>query len=359
MTAFRKLLLFALFLTFDLIMFGTFVRVTDAGLGCPDWPGCYGKVSPLGALDTIRAEAAQRPDGPVTVFKAWVEMLHRYVAAGLGLIVIALAVMASRLARSTREGRAAQPASMAPGVALAWFTLAWIILQGIFGAWTVTLKLKPLVVTAHLLGGMMLFALLLAQAVRVVGHPRVGRAAAAYGGWASLALAALFVQIALGGWVSTNYATLACRDFPTCQGVWWPPMDFAAGFELWRPLGVSGDGAALPFQALTAIHYVHRLFAVVVFAVAGGLAWRVRRIEGLERVAFGLLAVLAAQLATGLTNIFLDWPLVAAVLHTGGAAALLGLLLMVKFRVRAAVGTLSDRARAGPSSDVPPVRAGT
>jgi len=361
MPAFRKLLFFALFLTFDLIMFGAFVRVTDAGLGCPDWPGCYGKASPLGALDTIRAEAAQRPDGPVTVFKAWVEMLHRYVAAGLGLIVIALAVMASRLARtgSGSGSGLAQRDALAPGVALAWFTLVWIILQGIFGAWTVTLKLKPLVVTAHLLGGMLLFALLLAQAVRVAGHPPVGRAAAGYGRWASIALVALFVQIALGGWVSTNYATLACRDFPTCQGVWWPPMDFAAGFELWRPLGVSGDGAALPFQALTAIHFAHRLFAFVVFAVVGGLAWRIRRIEGLERVATGLLAVLALQLATGLTNIFLDWPLAAAVLHTGGAAALLGLLLMVKFRIRAAAGIPSDRARAGPSPDPRLARAGT
>jgi cytochrome c oxidase assembly protein subunit 15 len=349
MRAFRKLLFFALFLTFDLIMFGTFVRVTDAGLGCPDWPGCYGKVTPLGAIETIRAEAAARPHGPVTEFKAWVEMLHRYVAAGLGLIVIALAVMATRLAR--------RAPGAAPGVALAWFTLAWIILQGIFGAWTVTLKLKPLVVTAHLLGGMILFGLLLAQATRVAGHPPVAREAGRYVGWATLALAMLFVQIALGGWVSTNYATLACRDFPTCQGAWWPTMDFEAGFELWRRLGVSGDGQALPFAALTAIHYAHRLFAYAVFAVVGGVAWRIRRVGGLERIGAGLLAVLALQLATGLTNIFLDWPLAAAVLHTGGAAALLGLLLMLNFRARAALrpAAAPDASRTAPRSD-PPAR---
>ena len=356
MPAFRKQLFFALFLTFDLIMFGAFVRITDAGLGCPDWPGCYGKVSPLGALDSIRAEAAQRPDGPVTVFKAWVEMLHRYVAAGLGLIIIALAVMATRLRRQERGGgagegapaTAAGPPSMAPGVALAWFTLFWIILQGIFGAWTVTLKLKPLVVTVHLLGGMLLFALLLAQAVRVAGHPPIGRDAARHVAWAGIALAVLFVQIALGGWVSTNYATLACQDFPTCQQVWWPDMDFSAGFELWRRLGVTGTGDALPFQALTAIHFTHRLFALLVFAVVGALAWRIRRIEGMARVAWALLAVLALQLATGLTNIFLDWPLAAAVLHTGGAAALLGLVLLINFRARAAAALPSDRARTGP-----------
>jgi cytochrome c oxidase assembly protein subunit 15 len=367
MSAFRKLLFFALFLTFDLIMFGAFVRVTDAGLGCPDWPGCYGKATPLGALDTIRAEAAARPQGPVTEFKAWVEMLHRYVAAGLGLIVIALAVMATRLARRAREpgppgpspGRTAAPATAAPGVpphvALAWFTLAWIILQGIFGAWTVTLKLKPLVVTAHLLGGMILFGLLLAQATRVAGHPPVAREAGRYVGWAALALALLFVQIALGGWVSTNYATLACSDFPTCQGAWWPTMDFEAGFELWRRLGVTGEGDALPFAALTAIHYTHRLFAYVVLAVVGTVAWRIRRVDGLERVGTGLLAVLALQLATGLTNIFLDWPLAAAVLHTGGAAALTGLLLVLNFRARAAarLPVALDAARAAPLTDPP------
>jgi cytochrome c oxidase assembly protein subunit 15 len=376
MRAFRRLLFFALFLTFDLIMFGAFVRVTDAGLGCPDWPGCYGKLTPLGALETIRAEAAERPHGPVTEFKAWVEMLHRYVAAGLGLIVIALAVMATRLARQAR-GAAAGGASRAPfadgldapsggvppGVALAWFTLAWIILQGAFGAWTVTLKLKPLVVTAHLLGGMILFGLLLAQATRVAGHPPVAREAGRYVGWAALALAMLFVQIALGGWVSTNYATLACRDFPTCQGAWWPTMDFEAGFELWRRLGVTGDGQALPFAALTAIHYAHRLFAYAVFVVVGGVAWRIRRVGGLERVGTGLLAVLALQLATGLTNIFLDWPLAAAVLHTGGAAALMGLLLMLNFRARAAVRlpAAADASRPATLSDPPagpPARAG-
>ena len=381
MRAFRKLLFFAAFLTFDLIMFGAFVRVTDAGLGCPDWPGCYGKITPLGALETIRAEAAERPHGPVTEFKAWVEMLHRYVAAGLGLIVIALAVMATRLARRAREAAAlagtraagsgsggagvggALSGGAPPGVALAWFTLAWIILQGIFGAWTVTLKLKPLVVTAHLLGGMILFGLLLAQATRVAGHPPVSREAGRYVGWAALALAMLFVQIALGGWVSTNYATLACRDFPTCQGAWWPTMDFEAGFELWRRLGVSGDGQALPFAALTAIHYAHRLFAYAVFLVVGGVAWRIRRVAGLERVGAWLLGVLALQLATGLTNIFLDWPLAAAVLHTGGAAALLGLLLVLNFRARAAarLPAASDASCPATLSDPPagpPARAG-
>lgn len=318
MTLFRRLLVFAAFLTFDLIMFGAFVRITDAGLGCPDWPGCYGQITPIGAMDAIQAETALRPDGPVTVFKAWVEMLHRYIAAGLGVLVIALAIMASRLA--------------GPSARLAWFTLFWIILQGAFGAFTVTLKLMPLVVTLHLLGGMILFGLLLAQWVRV--RPATPALSAVLGAsglrpLVTIALVVLLWQIALGGWVSTNYATLACRDFPLCQGSLWPDMDFRAGFELWRRLGYRGDDQALPFQALTAIHFVHRLFAGVVFVVAGTLALRLRR-SVLSRSSGNLiLAVLALQAVTGLTNIFLDWPLVAAVLHTGGAAALLGLLLMV------------------------------
>ena len=318
MTLFRRLLFFAVFLTFDLIMFGAFVRVTDAGLGCPDWPGCYGKITPIGAIDSIRAETALRPDGPVTVFKAWVEMLHRYIAAGLGVLVILLAIMASRLP--------------GPSARLAWFTLFWIILQGAFGAFTVTLKLMPLVVTLHLLGGMILFGLLLAQWVRVRPATPALTATSGASGFrplVTIALAVLLCQIALGGWVSTNYATLACRDFPLCQGSLWPDMNFRAGFELWRRLGYQGDDQALPFQALTAIHFVHRLFAGVVFIVVGALALRLRRSELSRPIGNLILAVLALQVVTGLTNIFLDWPMAAAVLHTGGAAALMGLLLMV------------------------------
>ena len=294
------------------------MRVTDASLGCPDWPGCYGKASPIGAMTQIREAAQALPDGPVTVFKAWVEMLHRYVAAGLGLIIIALVVLAHRDA--TRRA----------SVGLAWLTLAWILLQGAFGSWTVTLKLQPAIVTAHLLGGMVLFGLLVAQWVRVRQHegltglsPGVRRLA-----WGAGLV--LFVQIMLGGWVSTNYATLACEDFPTCQGQWWPVADFARGFEVWRPLGRSADGTALPFQALTAIHLTHRLWAVVALICLGGLAWRLRR-EDL-RLARTLGGLLVLQWITGLTNIFLDWPLLAAVVHTGGAAGLLGVTLMVALR---------------------------
>ena len=350
-TVYSRLLLFALFLTFDLIMFGAFVRITDAGLGCPDWPGCYGKATPLGALDAIRAEAAVRPDGPVTVFKAWVEMLHRYIAAGLGLIVIGLAVAATRARRDSAVKRP-------PGVWLAWFTLAWIILQGAFGALTVTLKLQPAIVTAHLLGGMVLFGLLVAQWSRIAG-PTVMQDAQPLRRLAWAALAVLFVQIALGGWVSTNYATLACQSFPSCQGQWWPPMDFARGFELWRPLGVSADGQALPFQALTAIHMVHRLWAGLAFLMIGWLAVRALSTPAVRLYGQLLVALLVLQALTGLTNVFLDWPLVAAVAHTGGAAGLLGVGLVVAFASAVPSPARPAESRFGhtPQPDAPPRQA--
>ena len=356
--AWRRLLAVALFLTFDLIMFGAFVRVTDAGLGCPDWPGCYGKATPLGALENIRTEAAERPDGPVTVFKAWVEMLHRYIAAVLGLIVIALVILARRTVSRAGVSRAKPVPATAraplPSVALAWFTLAWILMQGAFGALTVTMKLQPAIVTLHLLGGMGLFALLVAQWARtdapVPALPGEAARARQLAPLALGALALLWVQIALGGWVSTNYATLACRDFPMCQGQWWPPADFARGFELWRALGMSGDGRALPFQALTAIHLTHRCFAFVVFAVLGLLAWRLQGVAVLRRYGHALAAVLVLQAVTGLTNIFLDWPLAAAVAHTGGAAALVGLLVVVAFVCRSARVSMDVSAQWPPSS---------
>ncbi|MBA3477873.1 MAG: COX15/CtaA family protein, partial [Lautropia sp.] len=186
---------------------------------------------------------------------------------------------------------------------------------------------------------------------RISHHPPVSPDAARYRPWGAVALLLLFVQIALGGWVSSNYATLACRDFPLCQGSWWPSMDVAAGFEIWRPLGKTADGAGLPFPALTAIHYAHRLMAYGVLAVLGVLAWRVRRVAGLERVGRWLLLMLLAQLITGLTNIFLDWPMAAAVLHTGGATALVGGLLMLNFR--AGMGSRTATWRAIPAPALP------
>lgn len=334
---FRRLLWITLFVTFDLIIFGAFVRLADAGLGCPDWPGCYGHLSPIGAMDDIRAEVAVLPDGPVTVFKAWVEMLHRYVASALGLMVIALVWLCWRWRRQARalghQGRYAD-GGFAPSWWLAVLTLLWIILQGLFGMWTVTLRLQPVVVTAHLMGAMVLFMMLMAQWNRVAAQPVVDREAHAFRHAARVVVLLILVQVALGGWVSSNYAALACQDFPLCRGSLWPTMDLARGFELWRPLGMQGDGSLLPFDALVAIHYVHRLMAYGVFVAAGWLAWKTRHVAGVRHLARWLGAVLLAQLTTGLANVFLGWPLLAALLHSAGAAALVAIAFMLDFRVR-------------------------
>ena len=310
----RALTLLTLFLTFDLVLFGAFTRLTDSGLGCPDWPGCYGSASPVGAHASISAAQQAMPTGPVTHSKAWVEMIHRYLATAVGVLILVLAVT------SWIERRRL---SISP--AWAWLTLFWVCLQGAFGALTVTMKLFPAIVTLHLLGGMVLLALLRAQSVAydlgVQGHaPLVlGRPARRA---LLLVYALLWLQIALGGWVSTNYAVLACDTFPTCQGGWWPPMNLSEGFTVWRELGMNADGQPITFAALTGIHYVHRLCAYLVLAALVGLAWQLWSRPGARPSARWLLALAGLQLATGLSNVVLDWPLLSAVGHTGGAAAL-------------------------------------
>jgi len=316
----RALTLVTLFLTFDLVLFGAFTRLTDSGLGCPDWPGCYGNASPFGAVHQITQAQTAMPTGPVTHGKAWIEMIHRYLATGVGALLTVLMGWSLLAVRRLRRSDPAQARLVAPGWAA--LTFAWVCLQGAFGALTVTMKLYPAIVTGHLLGGIGLLALLAVQTRRHAPQPLVLSATLRAAVWAVLGLVVL--QVALGGWVSTNYAVLACQDVPTCQGQWWPPMDFEAGFTLKRGLGVQADGSALPFAALTAIHVTHRIGAVVVLTVLGLLMAALR--QPAPRYARGLLAIAALQLLTGLSNIVLGWPLLAAVAHTGGAAALVTLL---------------------------------
>ena len=322
----RALTLVTLFLTFDLVLFGAFTRLTDSGLGCPDWPGCYGSVSPLGAHADIHAAQTAMPTGPVTFGKAWIEMVHRYLATGVGVLITVLAITSWTLA--LRGRRAISP----------WWatvTLVWVCMQGAFGALTVTMKLYPAIVTLHLLGGLGLLALLAAQ-TEVQQRSTLSMSPGLYRG--CLAVAALsLLQIALGGWVSTNYAVLACSDFPTCQGSWWPQMDFSQGFRVWRELGAGVDGY-LPFAALTAIHFVHRLGALVILLAIAALAWRLHASGNtvLRRWALALLGVALWQLVSGLSNVVLGWPIVAAVAHTAGAAALVVLLTMLIARARQA-----------------------
>ena len=343
----HALTLVTLFLTFDLVLFGAFTRLSDSGLGCPDWPGCYGHASPMGAQADIAVAQSAMPTGPVTRGKAWIEMVHRYLATGVGVLILVLAV-ASWLAPGRKLAARSAGAAMnaAPNVAsnatatrpwLATGTLVWVCVQGAFGALTVTMKLFPAIVTLHLMGGLVLLALLCMQVVRqnqsqtgttpVPVSPAVRTLI-----WATFAL--LVVQIALGGWVSTNYAVLACNEFPRCQNSWWPEMDFDQGFQIWRRLGFTQQGEHISFAALTAIHYAHRMMAAVLLVAGAVLAWVLNGVQGsvdpgargsvsaLRAPSRWIAALIGLQLATGLSNVVLDWPLLAALLHTGGAGAL-------------------------------------
>jgi cytochrome c oxidase assembly protein subunit 15 len=337
----HALTLVTLFLTFDLILFGAFTRLTDSGLGCPDWPGCYGSASPVGARAHIAAAQEALPSGPVTHGKAWIEMVHRYLATGVGALITLLAVSAWWMRRTHGQRD--------PGMHwLATATLVWVCVQGAFGALTVTMGLFPAIVTLHLLGGYTLLALLVWQAVR--GGRLYGLVAApaelspAMRAGVSVAVLVLVLQAASGAWVSTNYAVLACTEFPKCQGVWWPDMDFAQAFQWWRPLGLDAQGESISFQAITAIHFVHRLAAVVTVTVLLALAARLYRTPTMRTAAKWLAALVLLQVATGLSNVVLGWPLVAAVAHTGGAAAMVGVLVWVLARTSATVAVLVPSA---------------
>jgi cytochrome c oxidase assembly protein subunit 15 len=343
----RVLTLLTLFLTFDLVLFGAFTRLTDSGLGCPDWPGCYGSASPLGAKQEISQAQAAMPTGPVTPAKAWIEMIHRYLATGVGVLIMTLALATWVVWRRAKQN----PGQLLPAVTPLWpaVTLVWVCLQGAFGALTVTMKLFPLIVTVHLLGGMGLLALLRAQSVRYAlasGELRQTLLPTALRVLLLAGTALLWWQIALGGWVSTNYAVLACTEFPSCQGSYWPPMDFKQGFTLWRELGQLQSGESISFQALTAIHYVHRLMSYVLIPVLMVLAWWLGR-AGLRGTSRALALLLAWQFFSGLSNVVLGWPLVAAVAHTAGAAGLVMVLTGAISSTRAAAAHQPTRLNTG------------
>jgi len=323
---YQALVVITLFLSFDLVLFGAFTRLTDSGLGCPDWPGCYGNASPVGATHDIALAQSAMPGGPVTHSKAWIEMVHRYMATSVGALITLMVILAWR-------GRKADPANAVNP----WWptaTLLWVCVQGAFGALTVTMKLFPAIVSLHLLGGYTLLALLMAQAAhgdprRFIRHGATSPAPSWVFSCGVVALLMLTVQAASGAWVSTNYAVLACTEFPGCQGVMWPPMDWQSALEIWRPLGLTASGEHLSFQALTAMHIGHRLLAGLTALLLCSLAWALWKHSALKKQAKWLAGLLALQLATGLSNVGLGWPLLAAVLHTGGAGALVMVLVWV------------------------------
>ncbi|CAD5106685.1 COX15/CtaA family protein [Zestomonas carbonaria] len=337
-----RLALFATLLATVVVLLGAYTRLTHAGLGCPDWPGCYGFLGvPMSEHKQALAEA-RFPDAPVEVAKGWYEMIHRYFAGTLGLVILALAVQALR-----RRDEPGQP------LKLPLLLLGLVILQAAFGMWTVTLKLWPQVVTAHLLGGFATLALLFLLTLRLSGaFPALPALSTRLRALAGVALALVIGQIALGGWVSSNYAAVACVDLPTCHGEWWPAMDFANGFHLTQHIGPNYLGGQLDSDARTAIHMSHRLGALLVTLVLLVLAWRLHA-AGLGRLAALLVLALAAQVGLGISNVLLHLPLPVAVAHNGGGAALLLALVLVNYRLRSMrAGASAAREPAGPAGTV-------
>ncbi len=327
---FQKLNWVLVFMTFDLIVFGAFTRLTDSGLGCPDWPGCYGTSNPFHALGDIQQAESALPTGPVTVMKAWIEMIHRYLAMTVGALIL----VQVGLAFSKLKSLGKTPLLGSLGL------LLLVCVQGVFGAWTVTLKLQPIIVTMHLMLALVLLACLTAYAQQTweddstsVHTLRIRPLPASLLFTAFIVLA---IQIFLGAWVSTNYAVLACPDFPTCLGSVWPETNWAEGFSLWRPLGLNAQGEFISPVALQTIHWAHRLFAVVVLLVLGALGWKALQLStpvlsGLGRLAKLLLAILILQVLTGISNVVFQWPLLAALLHTAGSAALVFCLVRMGY----------------------------
>jgi cytochrome c oxidase assembly protein subunit 15 len=344
MTLFRRLTSAALLLCMVVVVFGAYVRLSDAGLGCPDWPGCYGHLTVPSADEHVAQAQQQFPDRPVHAGKAWKEMIHRYLASTLGFLVLLLALL------SFRPGH---PRLLPRGL------LVLVIFQGLLGMWTVTWLLKPLAVTAHLLGGMATLALLFWLWLDLRGVAAAAPAAApslaqrldphagefrnereAHAGWdaggdapaaprglrlaSGVALALLAGQIFLGGWTSSNYAALACPDLPTCHGTMTPELDLGEAFTLWRGLGQSYEHGVLDSRARVTIHWLHRIGALAVSVVLVALAsWLWHGLTHLRRYGQLIIAVLTVQAVIGALMVVLQLPLPLAAAHNAGAALLL------------------------------------
>lgn len=323
---FKALCIFAAVLALCVVVLGAYVRLTDAGLGCPDWPGCYGTLTVPESEAAIQKAQTAYPESTIEVGKAWREMLHRYLAGTLGLIVLALFLIAWRNKHNPylRENVSTRFTTT--------FLLILISFQAMLGMWTVTMLLKPAIVSAHLLGGMATLATLVwltyrqyaaSMIVMPTGLKRFVR----------VAVVVLFVQLFLGGWTSTNYAALACTDFPTCHGAWWPSMDFKDAFHLYRELGQNAEGGMLSLASLTAIQWAHRLGALITLLYLGALSVLLMQRQGLKQLGLLLMAALFMQITLGIANLVLHLPLVLAVMHNFFAALLVILVVTINAKV--------------------------
>lgn len=328
----RTAALVATVLATIVILLGAWTRLVDAGLGCPDWPGCYGHLTvPSGAEDVAQAQA-RFPEAPFDASKGWPEMIHRYAAGTLGLLIFGIA---GACIRYRKQGAPAR---------LAVFSAGFVVLQAAFGAWTVTLSLWPQVVAAHLLGGFTTFCLMFLLFRRLEGSrgrrddlPPESRARAlGLRPWLYAGLFLLVVQIALGAWTAANYAAVACTDLPTCQGQMWPEMDFSEGFNLFQSVGPNYLGGRLANEARVAIHQSHRIGAVVVLVALGTLFLTligITRGSSLSGAAGLGLTLLTAQVVLGVLNILLQVPLAIAIAHNAFGAFLLLALVNLIVRV--------------------------
>jgi cytochrome c oxidase assembly protein subunit 15 len=314
----HKLAMLAAIVAFCVIVLGAWVRLSHAGLGCPDWPGCYGQLTWPAEVQEIETANQAFPERPFESGKAWREMVHRYLAGGLMLLVLMLCWKSWRGTPFNQQFK--------------WLTttlLILIIFQALLGMWTVTLKLKPIIVMAHLLGGLSTFSLLLwlmfSSRRQMPDKPNIR--VRKMRGPIVTALVVLTIQIALGGWTSANYAALACPDVPMCGGQWWPETNFSEAFVLWREVGVNYEGGLLDQRSRVAIHLTHRIGAVITLAVLILLAFRTLKVPRLRSSGQVLMILVLAQFTLGVLNVALHLPLANAVAHNAGAALLLATLL--------------------------------
>lgn len=322
-TLFRRIALLATVLALCVVVLGAYVRLSDAGLGCPDWPGCYGTLSVPESQSAIAHAQEAYPNKPLEAHKAWKEMAHRYVAGTLGLLVLSLCVLGWR-AKHYISVSAYVPTTL----------LAVIAFQAMLGMWTVTLLLKPVIVSSHLMGGMTTLAILTWIAHRHFGgcSQRIVESDLVRM-WIRGALLVIFVQIFLGGWTSSNYAALACTDFPTCHGEWMPQMDFGTAFHWVRELGQTAEGKPLELSAFTAIQWTHRVGALITFTYLSILGFMLLKNSRLKSFGVILFVLLFVQISLGISNLILHLPLALAVGHNMGAALLLITIVVINSKI--------------------------
>ena len=323
MNFYKRLTFYATLLALIVVSFGAYTRLTDSGLGCPDWPGCYGTLSVPESIDQIEKAQAVYPDSPVEIEKAWIEMIHRYIAGILGVMILLIALMSIRLRDQINYS-------------LKWpfFLLGLVIFQAALGMWTVTLLLKPAVVSSHLLGGMTVLGILTFLMHRNYGTHRENFISNRFERKIiRFSLVLLFIQIALGGWTSTNYAALACTDYPTCHGSLIPEMDFSNAFTIFRELGVTSLGEPLSLEALHAIQWVHRVGAIVLLGYLLFVGYILKVNQGFNMWRNVLILVISLQFIIGIANLLLHLPIVLATLHNLGAALLVVILVGINSRI--------------------------